>query len=395
MIRKAGRSFLPPGFRILFLFAVLLASSAGCFRGKGAMAPPSPLPGDTEEFVTRIEEPEPASDAEEPPETEAAPAVPDEAETPGAAANAGGAPDAAETPAPEPPPAAAETAPPAAIAPPEQTAEREPGEPGGRPPRKGTAAPGKVAPKSRPPVASLPGRAKAATAAPVDAPAWAEGTEVLVYRVEFLGMTMGYARFTFRGKVTVRGNEAYHLNVRAWTSDFLSVIYPINDSIDYYLDAKTLAPLRLEFARAVREKDDVAIYDQENGKIVYRYKRTGEIRKQVDVPPETHDPVSVAYYFRARDLGVERPRHVYGGRKMWEISSKLLGRERIDVSGKPFETLVVKPILRQDGKVSDRGEVTMWLTNDARHVPVRIYAKFKKIREWTLNAELMPPREGG
>jgi hypothetical protein len=37
----------------------------------------------------------------------------------------------------------------------------------------------------------------------------------------------------------------------------------------------------------------------------------------------------------------------------------------------------------------------MWMTDDVRHIPVRIYAKFKKIRMWTLYAELMPPREGG
>jgi hypothetical protein len=35
------------------------------------------------------------------------------------------------------------------------------------------------------------------------------------------------------------------------------------------------------------------------------------------------------------------------------------------------------------------------MTNDVRHVPVRIYAKFRKIKDWTLVAELMPPREGG
>jgi hypothetical protein len=249
--------------------------------------------------------------------------------------------------------------------------------------------------------APVPGRSPPATAkgfpqVPSEVPAWALGKEVLVYRVEFLGMTMGYARFTFKGKVTIRGREAYHLNVRAWTSDFLSVIYPINDTIDYFLDVKTLAPLRQEFAHPQKAKDDVMTYDQETGKIVYRYKATGEIRKQVDTVPNVYDPVSAAYYFRSRDLGAEnRPRNVYGGRKLYQISTRMVGQEKIAFSGKLLDTVIVQPVIKRDGQLDDKGDLRMWMTTDVRRVPVRIFAKFKKIKTWTLYAELMPPREGG
>jgi hypothetical protein len=229
-----------------------------------------------------------------------------------------------------------------------------------------------------------------------EGPSWASGNEELVYRVEFLGVTMGYARFLFQGKVTYQGKEVYHLNVRAWTSDFLSVIYPINDTIDYYLDVKTLAPLRQEFTHPGKEKDDIAFYDQEKGKIVYRYKHNGEIRKQVDVIPDVYDPVSAAYYFRSWDLGMEeRPRNVYTGRKLWQISLKTLGVENIDTPRGRVETVVTQPIIRRDGQLENKGDMKMWLTNDSRHVPVKIYAKFRKIRMWTLIAELMPAKEGG
>ncbi len=229
-----------------------------------------------------------------------------------------------------------------------------------------------------------------------DEPAWARGNEELVYRVEFLGVTMGYARFLFKGKVTYEGREVYHLSVRAWTSDILSVLYPINDTIEYYLDVKTLAPLRQEFTRAGKKKDDIAFYDQEKGKIVYRYKHNGEIRKQVDVIPDVYDPVTAAYYFRTWDLGVEeRPRNVYTGRKLWQISLKRLGMENIDTPRGRFEAVVTQPIIRRDGQLENKGDMKMWMTNDSRHVPVKIYAKFKKIRIWTLIAELMPAQEGG
>ena len=222
-------------------------------------------------------------------------------------------------------------------------------------------------------------------------PAWARNPEELVYRVDFIGITMGYARFRYQGKVLLAGRPAYHLNVRAWTSGVLSFIYPINDTIDYYLDAETLEPIRQEFTHPEREKDDVALYDQETGRITYRYRQSGKIRKQVTTIPSVYDPVSVAYYFRWKDLGVEnRPRNVYGGRKLYQISSRVLGNERIRTERGEVDTIAVLPLIRRDGKPDDKGDLKIWFSNDDRRVPVRLYAKFHKIKEWTLVGELMP-----
>ncbi len=223
-------------------------------------------------------------------------------------------------------------------------------------------------------------------------PAWAKSHEELVYRVDFIGITMGYARFRYDGKVSIAGKTAYHLNVRAWTSGVLSFVYPINDTIEYYLDEETLAPIRLEFTRQEREKDDVALYDQETGKITYRYRQSGKIRKEVSTIPSIYDPVSLAYYFRWRDLGVEnRSRNMYGGRKVYQISSRILGNERIRTERGEVDTIAVLPVIRRDGKPENKGDLKIWFSNDERRVPVRLYAKFRKIKEWTLVGELMPP----
>ena len=223
-------------------------------------------------------------------------------------------------------------------------------------------------------------------------PAWAKSPEELVYRVDFIGITMGYARFRYKGKVLIAGKPAYHLNVRAWTSGVLSFIYPINETIDYYLDAESLAPIRQEFTQREKEKDDVAVYNQETGRITYRYRQSGKIRKEVDTIPSVYDPVSVAYYFRWRDLGAEnRPRNMYGGRKLYQISSRVLGYERIRTDHGEVDTIAVLPVIYRDGKPDPKGDLKIWFSNDERRVPVRLYAKFHKIKDWTLVGELMPP----
>ncbi|MGA6992451.1 MAG: DUF3108 domain-containing protein [Candidatus Deferrimicrobiaceae bacterium] len=228
-----------------------------------------------------------------------------------------------------------------------------------------------------------------------EGPPWTRGKEELVYKVEFLGITMGFARFSFLGKVLLSGKEAYHLRVRAWTSDLLSVIYPMDDTIDYYLDVETIAPLRQEFTKSMKP-DDVAIYDQERGTIVYRYRKNGEVRKKVDVVPNVYDPVSVAYYFRTRGPeGESERRSMYAGRKLWEVSTKSLGYEQIRTDKEEFDTIIIQPVLRQGGKVETKKEMRMWMTRDERHVFVRLYAKFKKIRTWTLVGKLLPDQQGG
>ena len=253
-------------------------------------------------------------------------------------------------------------------------------------------------PPSRPdadPVTIVVARLSEDETFPRDGPHWARSREELVYRVEFLGITMGYARFTFLGKVLLSGREAYHLRVRAWTSDLLSVLYPVDDTIDYYLDTETIVPLRQE-NRKSRKEDDVAIYDQEKGRIVYRYRKDGKIRKKVDVVPNVYDPVSAAYYFRSRDIRVEeKARPMYAGRKLYEISAKPLGFERIRTDRGEFDTIVVQPVIRREGKIENKGDLRMWMTRDERHIPVRVYAKFRKVRTWTLVGELLPDLQGG
>lgn len=380
-VREAFARALPRGAAgILIVLAAIAAAGGGCLFGRQAVPPQ-----------------ERSSWSDSPP---APPAQPTGEQAPQKADAGERAPGAVETPDAEKIPAAGREAPPeAAQAAPEPTPEKEIAAPAPEEPEiramDETVAPDEAAtPSMR---AAVPRQTpRPSHPAALDEPPWARGSEELVYRVEFLGMTMGYARFTYKGKVSWNGKEAYHLSVRAWTTSVLSIIYPIDDTIDYYLDMKTLAPLRQEYTGRVKGKDDIAVFDQEKGRIVYRRKSTGEIRKQVEAPVNVYDPVTAAYYFRARGVGAEdRPRNVYAGRKLYQISARTLGRERIDTPSGPMETLVIQPVIMRDGKLEDKGDLKMWMTSDPRHVPVKIYAKFRKVRMWTLVAELVPPRGGG
>jgi len=383
------------GMAALLLLALPLFG-AGCHRGERA-GPPVPPPGPEERAC------EHSADGHGWPGAEEGRDASRVSDSPAPAAVEGGPPPAAATDGAE---ATAGASPadiktvdntavggPAAVAPASTPPPEAKGESGVSPPNGGASSvPSPSATKPKPPVAPHPVTAALPKPTPdASSPVWAKSPEELVYRVDFIGITMGYARFRYEGKVSIAGKPMYHLNVRAWTSGVLSYIYPINETIDYYLDAETIAPIRQEFTQREREKDDVALYNQETGRITYRYRQSGAIRKQVDTIPSVYDPVSVAYYFRWRDLGVEnRPRNVYGGRKVYQISSRVLGYERIRTEHGEVDTIVILPVIRRDGKPDNKGDLKVWFSNDERRVPVRLYAKFNKIKDWTLIGELMP-----
>jgi hypothetical protein len=56
---------------------------------------------------------------------------------------------------------------------------------------------------------------------------------------------------------------------------------------------------------------------------------------------------------------------------------KVHGRERVKTEAGEFDCLVVEPILRGPGIFTQKGRITVWLTDDARRMPVQIRSKLK------------------
>lgn len=65
--------------------------------------------------------------------------------------------------------------------------------------------------------------------------------------------------------------------------------------------------------------------------------------------------------------------------KRYTLGVRLIGRERLDLPaplGRNVPTIVVEPQLAEGtGLFVKRGRLTLWLTDDARHIPVRMQSK--------------------
>jgi hypothetical protein len=46
-------------------------------------------------------------------------------------------------------------------------------------------------------------------------------------------------------------------------------------------------------------------------------------------------------------------------------------------SGKRVECLIIEPELKTAGVFSSKGKIKIWMTNDSRHIPLKMSAKIK------------------
>jgi len=69
---------------------------------------------------------------------------------------------------------------------------------------------------------------------------------------------------------------------------------------------------------------------------------------------------------------------LFDSRKQYMLEVSVLKTERLMAPwGKSVECLVIEPKLKTKGIFSSKGKVKLWLTNDARHIPLKMTAKVK------------------
>jgi len=196
--------------------------------------------------------------------------------------------------------------------------------------------------------------------------------EKLVFSVQYGLITAGEATLEVRNIATVQGRPCYRIVSDARTNDFFSKFYEVRDRYESCMDTTELYTLRYE--KHLREgkfkRDETVEFDQGGHRAIYK-------DKTVPIPPRVQDVLSAMYYVRTLPLEpgqqVAIANHTDG--KNYPLVVKVLGRERIKVDAGEFDCLVVEPILRGPGVFTQKGRLTVWLTDDDVRMPVLMKSK--------------------
>jgi hypothetical protein len=195
--------------------------------------------------------------------------------------------------------------------------------------------------------------------------------ETLRYAMTILGVAGGELTLS-AAPADLQGRPAYRFEMSALSNNFLSKFFLVRDNIVSWIDPKTFRSLRFEkhTVEGKRVKDELTEFDYEKGVA------KPEGGDPVPLQEATLDSLSSVYYLRTLKLDGQKPiaLQVFSGEPR-VLQVEVQGRETINVPAGTFPTIRVEPKSTGSGLMGKN--LVLWLTDDARKIPVQIRSKLK------------------
>jgi hypothetical protein len=166
------------------------------------------------------------------------------------------------------------------------------------------------------------------------------------------------------------------------STDWLSTFFHVEDHLETTLttgtDGRIGLPthyrMKVKEGRHVRDKEIIFDRGAKQAVIVDNIKKE---RTTVAISPATVDTYTSFYLVRGMKLEVGKPVYVdiVDSKKQWRVEVEVLRKERITTRLGTFNTVVIKPRLKSEGIFDQKGEMLVWLTDDDRHLPVKMKSK--------------------
>lgn len=197
--------------------------------------------------------------------------------------------------------------------------------------------------------------------------------EELSYRVHYGWINAATVNISVDDKSTpIDGRSTYHITAKGRTNSSFDWAYRVRDHFESYIDSQSLAPLK--YFKSVQEdsyKDvDLVFYDHEK-----QYLR-GK-KKNMEMPVYVQDIVSSLFYarninFNSASVGQTFPIDIYLDQKIYNLKFKYLGKETISSDVGKIRCIKLRPQLVVDRVFKDEDGMTVWVSDDANHLPVRV-----------------------
>lgn len=222
---------------------------------------------------------------------------------------------------------------------------------------------------------------------PTEGKAYAPG-ERLAFRLSWSGLVAGHAAMSVAEEV-VDGRPMWLLTSTTRSTKAIDWFYPVRDRVESRIDPDTGIPLRIEIDQhhGRRTRVRTTVFDQAAHQATTF--QPGHDPVMEETPPNVHDILSCLYYLRSfprLEPGETYVIDVHEGKKNWRLLVHALRREPVGTPAGAFDTVAVRAEVRFKGVFFDRGDVRIWFTDDARHLPVKVQIK---IRVGSVLAELV------
>ncbi len=197
--------------------------------------------------------------------------------------------------------------------------------------------------------------------------------EKLSYTAKLGMLTLGSGTLEVAALDTVRGVESFRLRFRLKGK---TMFYSLDDVLESWLGTSDLNSRR--FVQDFVENDKATKRHYEIFPDSGFYREQGKDATR-DTPSEPLDDASFFYFVRVTPLEVGKTYTYdrYFRKDKNPVTIEVLKREKMELpDGSKVQCLVLHPVIDTKGLFSKRSDTRIWLTDDARRLPVQIRTKF-------------------
>lgn len=201
--------------------------------------------------------------------------------------------------------------------------------------------------------------------------------EKLKFRVHYGLINAATISMAVDQSTTINNRSAYAVRVEGETLKSFDWAYKVRDKFQSWVDAEALAPLR--YAKTVRENkyfdEDIAIY-------MHDKKKMRNSDGELTMPAYTQDIASALFY--ARNLNFSNayvnqvfPIDIYLDNKIYNLNFTYLGKETLSTDIGKVKCIKLRPKLVVDRVFKSSNDMTVWVSDDANHIPIRVQSAIK------------------
>lgn len=169
--------------------------------------------------------------------------------------------------------------------------------------------------------------------------------------------------------------NCYNIKAEGKTLKSFDWAFKVRDRFETFVDKEWLAPVT--YTKSVQE-DKYLDNDLVNFK--HNKKKLYGVKGVLDMPEYTHDVISAIYYVRNLDfskskVGDKFPLDVYLDNQIYNLGFKYDGKETLDTDLGKVKCIKLVPTLVVDRVFKDKDDMTVWISDDDNHLPIRVKAK--------------------
>jgi len=194
--------------------------------------------------------------------------------------------------------------------------------------------------------------------------------EKLFFNIYWFGIYVGKAELE-----AVNNNGSIKIILQVHSAPFLSTFYKVEDYAESQLANGIPSFFKIKQIEGRKKSDKETFFNTSSRKIIHINHIKGTKDEHNINADMLWDIMSGFYYLRTQRLNIGESVHIniFDSNKFYQAEVQVLRREKIRLSDDTeIDSVVVKPILKSEGLFQNKGDISIWLTDDGIKLPVRV-----------------------